>query len=493
MLRYNSSRRTARRVTTRAQHVREAHRHTDGVGVTPSLGAARLKRRDHVAEPLAALAIVALALLAIAGSARDRREQVEVACHGEIEVRDLFGVLCPHPAAHVRCSSGMKIAALSPLVSFLLGGCGRIDFDPLSTSGDGDASTVDASPRSVVQSGAGGLGTCVLLGSGAVWCWGVAENKGNGDTTTHTGVPGRVATSLRIAALETADGGSCGMLEDHRAICWGSNSLGQLGVGSVGVVSTPQPMIGENNIAEISLGYFASCLLRRDHTVACAGKANLLGRGVTTNASTFATVSSLGPAIDVAAGDDHMCVLLTTGAVTCWGANSNFQLGDGTMTASSTPIAGPLGPYTQIAAGDNHTCGLRSGQVECWGRGDSGELGDGTQTSRGTAAPVMNLTDAVSVVGLSQSTCALRSTGRVSCWGLNAQGAVGDGSTTAMYLVPYDLPLTNVSQITARTSRHVCATQNGSILCWGGNSNGQLGNGTVGGMSGVPTAVVGLP
>jgi len=374
----------------------------------------------------------------------------------------------------------------------MLAGCGRIAFDPLD-DGSHDAALPDAPPNMIVRHSAGGLNTCVLLASGDAWCWGFAENNGTGDTVTHTGVPRRVDTTMKLVSLETSDAGSCSLIGDHRAVCWGRNDRGQLGVGTMGVVATPQLIVGKTQVAEISIGYAYACLRRLDGTVGCSGASQFLGTGEVSDRTTFNTIPGITTARAITAGDQHACVLLQSGAVTCWGGNALYQLGDQTTSFQPTPVSGPAGPYSEIAAGDDHTCGLRNGVIECWGSDVEGDLGDNSLVSRSTPMPVFNITDATAVVGLAHGTCALRATGTVACWGGNTQGAVGDGLTSGTHLVPYQLALTGVTSISGRTSLHVCALLNGTLWCWGGNTNGQLGRSFVGGDSGDPLPVIGLP
>ena len=84
-------------------------------------------------------------------------------------------------------------------------------------------------------------------------------------------------------------------------------------------------------------------------------------------------MDSLNDVVSVSAGDAFTCALSTTNMVTCWGYNYFGTLGDGTTTNSTSPVlvAGSgLGNATAISAGYGHICALLStGKVQCWGNG----------------------------------------------------------------------------------------------------------------------------
>ena len=99
-------------------------------------------------------------------------------------------------------------------------------------------------------------------------------------------------------------------------------------------------------------------------------------------------------AVSITAGSYHTCALLNTGAVNCWGYNFDGQLGNGTTTYSSAPVA--VAAFTDgatavsITAGDFHTCALlNTGAVNCWGSNSDGQLGNGTTTNSSVPAKVM--------------------------------------------------------------------------------------------------------
>jgi hypothetical protein len=99
--------------------------------------------------------------------------------------------------------------------------------------------------------------------------------------------------------------------------------------------------------------------------------------------SSDASLSVVGQS--VSAGISHICVLLNSGAVKCWGSsNGNSQLGDGTTIDRYTPVdvSGLSSGVTAIAVGSNACALLDTGAVKCWGSNSFGQLGDGTKTNR---------------------------------------------------------------------------------------------------------------
>src|SRR5260370_850809 len=91
--------------------------------------------------------------------------------------------------------------------------------------------------------------------------------------------------------------------------------------------------------------------------------------------------------VEIAVGVHHTCAIKLDGTVWCTGANTNGQLGQGTVgglpstawvQVHDTGLA-PIHDATAIAAGSEHTCALRAaGAVSCWGHDDDGQLGNGT-------------------------------------------------------------------------------------------------------------------
>jgi alpha-tubulin suppressor-like RCC1 family protein len=189
----------------------------------------------------------------------------------------------------------------------------------------------------------------------------------------------------------------------------------------------------------------------------------------------------------VAAGNQHSCVLSDQGAVYCWGANDEGQLGDGTQTDSSTPVESlslGRGRYAvSLAAGDEHTCAiLDNGSVKCWGDNSYGQLGDGSYTSSGSPRLVSNLSQgrtAVSIQAGATHTCAVLDNGSIQCWGNNQyrQLAITGNSAYNNPVTP-SLPVNLTVHGLALGDDHTCVlAETGRVMCWGDSTNGQMGAG----------------
>jgi alpha-tubulin suppressor-like RCC1 family protein len=135
--------------------------------------------------------------------------------------------------------------------------------------------------------------TCALDAAGGVLCWGSNSSGqlGSAGPPSGHGWPTRAAVPVTLVSLAAGGEHTCGLTAAGAAYCWGSNSKGQLGNGSVGGTST----------------------------VAVPVSGGL----------TFVSLS---------AGGAHTCGVTPDGAIYCWGSNSSGQLGDGTLIDRATPV-----------------------------------------------------------------------------------------------------------------------------------------------------------
>jgi alpha-tubulin suppressor-like RCC1 family protein len=322
--------------------------------------------------------------------------------------------------------------------------------------GDNDGSaTVGA--LSVVDLSSWKATTCAVLSDGHVGCWGANADGEVGDGTTTDALTPRLVVGLTTAKqISLGATHACARVTDGTVRCWGSNFSGELGDGTKTSSPSPVTVVGVAGATQVVAGGIYSCALLADATVTCWGGLGSPGPkvltgftgvtaidgdyralcGLKTDATVICTDET--PAVtgvaELALGDASRCVRLADGTVSCWGENTEGELGDGTKTTRAAPGPVPgLSGVTDLASGQFHRCALRTGptDVVCWGEDSYGELGDGMTTDVPSPTPLTSLPGGASRFALGdEHSCAISANGGVYCWGRNNFGQLGDSTTT---------------------------------------------------------------
>lgn len=294
---------------------------------------------------------------------------------------------------------------------------GRGAFGQLGAGALGDSGNAAVNVRSGLRwtdLAVGRLSTCGRSDDGLGLCWGANQHGEIGVAFITLGEntisPVEVDGGLRFRQIVPGWIHTCGIIDDGRLFCWGSNDRGQIGA------STPDPQtqrtpvaVGPNlRFSEISLGAKHTCGLATDGIAYCWGEnfSGQLGDGTTTSRETPTAVATtvrfahIATSSGFAGGSNvgllgatpgqiaHTCALTATGAAHCWGWNGSGQLGDGTTTTQPAPV--PVGGshvFDTIGLGGAYTCGITGGTVWCWGSNALGQLGAGL-TAGASATPV---------------------------------------------------------------------------------------------------------
>lgn len=207
--------------------------------------------------------------------------------------------------------------------------------------------------------GAAATQTCGLTTARAAYCWGLNEDGalGTGDPQDFVrSTPAAVAGALSFASLGVGADVSCGVTSDGSGYCWGSSFAGELGDGKGFTATTPVPVTGGVHFKSITPGrvdntFQSTCGITTDGSAYCWGLNDHSQLGSTPQAfcpSVASTstglcnlsptlVGGLGAVVAIDPGIDHTCAITTANQVVCWGNNTRGQLGDGTLTARSTP------------------------------------------------------------------------------------------------------------------------------------------------------------
>ncbi|MEX1254880.1 MAG: flexitail domain-containing putative surface protein [Dehalococcoidia bacterium] len=294
---------------------------------------------------------------------------------------------------------------------------------------------------------------------------------------------------VALTSLSSGYAHTCAVSATAGVWCWGSNGVGELGIGTTSYTPGAVRVYGIDGAA-VSAGAHHTCMVTTVGSVKCWGRNDegQLGDGST-------SLSRLDPVdvwllnqgvVGIAEGGDHTCALKENGTVLCWGDNEYGQLGDGTTTNRLVPtqVVG-LSDVSAITAGYYHTCALTtSGAAKCWGENEDGQLGIGAIDYQPHPSPadVVGLQADVAAIAtgsFANHTCALTSAGGATCWGENSFGQLGNGDRGEGIAVPGHVSgLTAGVTALAANGRHSCALLDTSgVKCWGDNSYSQLGNG----------------
>lgn len=349
---------------------------------------------------------------------------------------------------------------------------------------------------------AGQSTTCALDELGAVFCWGFNLNgEVGGGLAPSAAVPLPVKNStLPVAAVSVSVGShhSCALLVDRTAWCWGLGA----DFGMSGLRTSPvQVLAFGDDVTAVRAQGNSTCAVASG-ALKCLGRNadGQLGNGSISNSSSATDVIGFTTGTRAFAGgpgytNHAACAVSAAFQLKCWGRMMHGSLGDGASTQSSTPIpvSGIVGSITKLTVSASHICALASGRPYCWGQNAYGELGAGTKGSSTTGIAVSGLSTGVDKLAASNThSCALLSGGSVKCWGINTNGELGTGDELARIVPTAASALASVVGITRVVvgKNFTCVLASaGVVYCLGKNDRGQLGAGSTLAESSVPLAV----
>ncbi len=360
--------------------------------------------------------------------------------------------------------------------------------------GSGDASMdagSEVSPDGGVQSRRVALGvglqhSCAVR-EGALYCWGDGSDGRTGLLDTDPRVRPTRVSPTRADFVDVCGGEehSCALTEDSSVWCWGKNLHGELGLSDFKVRLEPT-LLPNLKLSRIACGGYNSCGLRSDGALFCWGDnfEGKIGQGDPFDSADIPTPTRVAPTRlfrDVGVGQGHVCAVAREGDLSCWGRNTDGQLGiasDEPQLRRPMPVASTL-DFRRVAAGQRHTCAIAvDGRLFCWGTNSVGSLGTNAPDEALETAPVQvgSASDYTEIDVQWFHTCAVRGAGELSCWGRNVEGQLGVGDNSdrsAPARAGMELGFRSVSL----GRFHTCALRGNDISCWGSNELGELGLG----------------
>jgi cysteine-rich repeat protein len=335
-------------------------------------------------------------------------------------------------------------------------------------------------------------GSCALGEDGSAACW--------GDTVSSLGVrraqpwtPEAVPSLENANQLSLGNHHACAVLTSGRIECWGRGGAGQLGNGALLDSATPVEVNGITDAVHVSVRNESSCAVLGDGSVQCWGHAARVpsGTGALADSSVPVTIPGLDQVIQVAqldhlcrnfeCADFGACALRADSSVWCWGAVPS----DEGPIDSTVPVR-VLEGVRQIAAGEDHVCMLlEAGNARCWGTFHQHTDWKWEGGWMLTLPP-----DTIALAGGLSLACALASDGRVYCAGGDDWGGLGRGRRYAGHVVAVATPVSTITDavhLAVGVSNACAALAGGTVSCWGVNNAGQVGLGSEDGT--FPTAV----
>lgn len=277
------------------------------------------------------------------------------------------------------------------------------------------------------------------------------------------------------------------VLRANGLACAGANDHGQLGLADPSDHPRLTPVVLPREGASVSAGYISTAVLDPSGIVWTFGD-NGRGQLGRTSIAAIGSVTLPEPTVQLVQRFEHGCALSGSGALHCWGSNTEGELGQGDPFTSgdhSAPLAvAPSLAFIDVSPGQGHTCAVTdAGVLLCWGRNTEGELGLGEEAAMQIRTPT-EVQGRLwrSVVCGQAHTCAIDEARDVYCWGadLDADGHAGPVGAPGVgfHHTPLRVAGGGDWRQLATDTFHTCGLrEDDSLWCWGRNNEGQLGLG----------------
>lgn len=214
-----------------------------------------------------------------------------------------------------------------------------------------------------------------------------------------------------------------------------------------------------------------------------AGTNGQLGNTSVTSRSSPVQVGTTAIWSEIHSGDFHSIGVRNSGTLWSWGNNTYGELGTGNTTQRSSPTqVGTLGNWSKVATGNNHSLAIKTdGTLWSWGFNDNGELGLGDRVSRSSPTQIGSDSNWAKIACGANHSLAIKTTGTLWAWGASTAGETGLGVVgigANGRLSPSQVgALSNWAEIAGGNYFTLAVKTDGTLWVWGDNPNGNLGTG----------------
>jgi alpha-tubulin suppressor-like RCC1 family protein len=217
----------------------------------------------------------------------------------------------------------------------------------------------------LTQTSAGNAFGCALGSAGAAYCWGYnASGQLGNSSTTSSSVPVAVTTSGVLAGVtltQVTPGASfaCALGGTGAAYCWGLNGKGQLGNNSTANSAAPVVVTAPGlTLTQVSAGDTATCALASTGSAVCWGSntSGQLGNNSTTQSTVPVSVAPQAPAaVSAVAGDGKAAISWTAPVFLNNGSITGYTASAAPGAASCSTAAATTCMITGLTDGTTYT------------------------------------------------------------------------------------------------------------------------------------------
>lgn len=241
---------------------------------------------------------------------------------------------------------------------------------------------------SVLTSNPAGNRVCGLAPDERAWCLSFGDVASGGGQSQAFTAPDPVATAQSFVSVSFGGQHGCGIDNARDAYCWGSNQLGQLGVGASALdggireSSAPVQVRGGLKLDRIVAAAGYTCALDTEGSAYCWGLGFPVDdRSAARSPRGFPARGALPVPIETAgvkwgalgANATQVCGLSSDGALYCSATTPSLQVSD--RRRHATRIESDQA-FVAFAVGGSHACAIGAdGFAYCWGSSHIGQVG----------------------------------------------------------------------------------------------------------------------
>ena len=327
--------------------------------------------------------------------------------------------------------------------------------------------TVSPKPVPDIQAIAAGNGHTCVVHKGALKCWGANSRGQVGDGTlidrsTPVTIFPTGVTDVTIIRTFDRNTATCAVVNSS-LYCWG------FGFGT-SFVSAPAKLLN-SGVSKAAISENKICAIMNGQVV-CAGF---------DKPTVFKTIVNSG-ATEIVAGQNHFCATINS-SVSCWDGVLQGDWG-GAALLTETPVAFLNGPVKSLGGGIYFACAtLQNDDLNCFGNLAYGGIIAGTTGNNPPIKVASNVSSSTGSISGASLTWISNKQLYLRAQGLGRPKFNDKPPFNIIFLIPTreyasgkEVVLFNNADLVSAGDAHICASMNNQLYCFGDNSQKQSGN-----------------